>query len=77
MSSFSWMMARRTVWLDRAWRSGSRGRLLRRRKNAGRERRDARWMKTAIASVIVLLDGDLQNDPVDIPKPLGEIQSRG
>jgi dolichol-phosphate mannosyltransferase len=53
---------------------GSNIRLLRFAKNAGQSAAMLAGMKAAVAPVIVLLDGDLQNDPVDIPKLLGEIE---
>jgi dolichol-phosphate mannosyltransferase len=47
--------------------------LLQFRKNAGQSAAMLAGMRKASAPVIVLLDGDLQNDPADIPKLLAEI----
>lgn len=48
-------------------------RLLRFAQNAGQSAALLAGMKAARGAVIVLLDGDLQNDPADIPKLLAEI----
>ncbi len=49
-------------------------RLLRFPKNAGQSAALLAGMRAAKAPVIVLLDGDLQNDPADIPRLLVEIE---
>lgn len=43
-------------------------------KNAGQSAAMLAGMQAARGPVIVLLDGDLQNNPADIPKLLGEIE---
>ena len=48
-------------------------RLLQFEKNAGQSAAMHAGINTATGAVIVLLDGDLQNDPADIPKLLAEI----
>jgi dolichol-phosphate mannosyltransferase len=48
-------------------------RLLRFAKNAGQSAAMLAGMRAAVGPVIVLLDGDLQNDPADIPRLLDEI----
>jgi len=53
--------------------SEEKTRLLQFRKNAGQSAAMLAGMRLALAPVIVLLDGDLQNDPADIPKLLAEI----
>lgn len=52
---------------------GTAIRLLRFVKNAGQSAAMLAGMRAATAPVIVLLDGDLQNDPADIPKLLAEL----
>lgn len=52
---------------------GENVRLLRFSRNAGQSAALLAGMRQAAAPVIVLLDGDLQNDPADIPKLLEEI----
>lgn len=52
---------------------GPRVRLVRFRENAGQSAALMAGMRLAEAPVIVLLDGDLQNDPADIPMLLDEI----
>lgn len=53
--------------------SGEKIKLLRFGENAGQSAAMLAGMRVASAPVIVLLDGDLQNDPADIPKLLAEI----
>ena len=48
-------------------------RLLRFEKNAGQSAAMIAGMRAAAAPTIVLLDGDLQNDPADIPRLLDEL----
>ncbi len=48
-------------------------RLLRFEKNAGQSAAMLAGMRASVAPVIVLLDGDLQNDPADIPTLLAEL----
>jgi dolichol-phosphate mannosyltransferase len=50
-----------------------RVRVLRFEKNAGQSGAIYAGLEQARGEVIVLIDGDLQNDPVDIPKLLAEI----
>ena len=45
-------------------------------KNAGQSAAIYAGLNAARGAIVVLLDGDLQNDPADIPKLLAEI-SRG
>ncbi|CAN5416796.1 glycosyltransferase family 2 protein [soil metagenome] len=49
-------------------------RLLRFEKNAGQSAAMLAGMRAARGDTVVLLDGDLQNDPLDIPKLLAEIE---
>lgn len=49
-------------------------RLLEFRQNAGQSAAMLAGMQAASAPVVVLLDGDLQNDPADIPTLLAEIE---
>lgn len=53
--------------------SGPGVRMLRFSKNAGQSAALLAGMRAAQGAVIVLLDGDLQNDPADIPRLLAEI----
>lgn len=48
-------------------------RVLRFEKNAGQSAAIYAGLKAARGAIVVLLDGDLQNDPADIPKLLAEI----
>lgn len=61
---------------DTATRVGasSEVRLLRFEKNAGQSAAMLAGMREARGNTVVLLDGDLQNDPLDIPKLLAEIE---
>lgn len=54
-------------------KSGPGVRVLRFSKNAGQSAALLAGMRVAQGTVIVLLDGDLQNDPADIPRLLAEI----
>ncbi len=49
-------------------------RLLRFERNAGQSAAMIAGMNAARGSIIVMLDGDLQNDPADIPRLLAEIE---
>ena len=49
-------------------------RLLRFEKNSGQSAAMLAGMRAARGDTVVLLDGDLQNDPLDIPKLLAEIE---
>ena len=51
-------------------------RVIRFEKNAGQSAAIYAGLQAARGAVLVLIDGDLQNDPADIPKLVGEI-SRG
>ena len=51
-------------------------RVIRFEKNAGQSAAMYAGLRAARGAILVLIDGDLQNDPADIPKLLGEI-SRG
>ena len=51
-------------------------RVIRFEKNAGQSAAMYAGLQAARGAILVLIDGDLQNDPADIPKLLGEI-SRG
>jgi len=55
-------------------RRGERVRLLRFAKNEGQSAAMLAGIQTARGDCIVLLDGDLQNDPADIPRLLAEIE---
>jgi len=55
-------------------RHGERVRLLRFAKNEGQSAAMLAGIQTARGDCIVLLDGDLQNDPADIPRLLAEIE---
>lgn len=55
---------------------GPRTRVLRFEKNAGQSAAIFAGLQAARGEIAVLLDGDLQNDPADIPRLLAEI-SRG
>ena len=50
-------------------------RVIRFEKNAGQSAAIYVGLKTARGATVVLIDGDLQNDPADIPKLLAEIVS--
>jgi len=54
--------------------SGSRVRILRFERNAGQSAAMYAGLRSARGGVAVLIDGDLQNDPADIPKLLAEIE---
>lgn len=54
-------------------KTGARVRLLRFEKNEGQSAAMLAGMANARGEVIVMLDGDLQNDPADIPRLLDEI----
>ena len=51
-------------------------RVIRFEKNAGQSAAIYAGLQAARGAILVLIDGDLQNDPADIPKLVGEI-SRG
>ena len=51
-------------------------RMIRFEKNAGQSAAIYAGLQAARGAILVLIDGDLQNDPADIPKLIGEI-SRG
>ena len=51
-------------------------RVIRFEKNAGQSAAIYAGLQAARGAIVVLIDGDLQNDPADIPKLVGEI-SRG
>jgi len=51
-------------------------RLIRFEKNAGQSAAIYAGLQAARGAILVLIDGDLQNDPADIPKLVGEV-SRG
>ena len=51
-------------------------RVIRFEKNAGQSAAIDAGLQAARGAIVVLIDGDLQNDPADIPKLVGEI-SRG
>ena len=51
-------------------------RMIRFEKNAGQSAAIYAGLQAARGAILVLIDGDLQNDPADIPKLVGEI-SRG
>jgi dolichol-phosphate mannosyltransferase len=51
-------------------------RVIRFEKNAGQSAAIYAGLQAASGAILVLIDGDLQNDPADIPKLVGEI-SRG
>ena len=53
--------------------TGSRVRVLQFAQNAGQSAAMYAGLHTASGAVVVLIDGDLQNDPADIPKLLAEI----
>jgi len=55
-------------------RRGERVRLLRFAKNEGQSAAMLAGIQAAHGECIVLLDGDLQNDPADIPRLLAEIE---
>src|SRR5204863_9146795 len=48
-------------------------RIIRFEKNTGQSASIYAGLKAARGATAVLIDGDLQNDPADIPKPLAEI----
>ena len=50
-------------------------RVIRFEKNAGQSAAMYAGLQAARGAVLVLIDGDLQNDPADIPKLLSEISS--
>src|SRR5262245_18367123 len=50
-------------------------RVIRFEKNAGQSAAMYAGLQAARGSILVLLDGDLQNDPADIPKLVSEISS--
>ena len=52
-------------------------RVIRFQKNAGQSAAMFAGLKAARGSILVLIDGDLQNDPADIPRLLDEIASGG
>ncbi len=54
-------------------RPGSNVRLIRFEKNAGQSAAIYAGLKAARGGILVLIDGDLQNDPADIPRLLQEI----
>ena len=54
--------------------AGPRIRVLRFEKNAGQSAAMYAGLQSARGMVAVLIDGDLQNDPADIPKLLAEIE---
>ena len=54
--------------------SGPRIQVLRFQKNAGQSAALYAGLKNARGATAVLIDGDLQNDPADIPKLLAEIE---
>jgi dolichol-phosphate mannosyltransferase len=54
-------------------RPGPNVRLIRFEKNAGQSAAIYAGLKAARGSILVLIDGDLQNDPADIPRLLQEI----
>ena len=49
-------------------------RVLRFEKNAGQSAALHAGLRTARGGTVVLIDGDLQNDPIDIPRLLAEIE---
>src|SRR6516165_10438635 len=51
-------------------------RVIRFEKNAGQSAAMYAGLQAARGSILVLIDGDLQNDPADIPQLVGEV-SRG
>ena len=51
-------------------------RVIRFQKNAGQSAAMYAGLQAAHGAIVVLIDGDLQNDPADIPKLVGEV-SRG
>jgi dolichol-phosphate mannosyltransferase len=53
---------------------GPRIRVLRFEKNAGQSAAMYAGMQSVRGATVVLIDGDLQNDPADIPKLLAEIE---
>jgi dolichol-phosphate mannosyltransferase len=56
--------------------AGPNVRVIRFEKNAGQSAAMYAGLQAAHGAIVVLIDGDLQNDPADIPKLIGEI-SRG
>ena len=50
-------------------------RVIRFEKNAGQSAAMYAGLEAAQGAILVLIDGDLQNDPADIPKLLGEISN--
>ena len=50
-------------------------RVIRFEKNAGQSAAMYAGLQAAQGAILVLIDGDLQNDPADIPKLLGEISN--
>lgn len=54
--------------------AGSRVRVLQFARNAGQSAAMYAGLHAASGAVLVLIDGDLQNDPADIPKLLSEIE---
>ncbi len=56
-------------------RTGPRVRLIAFEKNAGQSAAMFEGMKRARGAIIALLDGDLQNDPADIPRLLAELEA--
>lgn len=58
-------------------RRGARVRVLAFERNAGQSAAMYEGMRSARGRLIVLLDGDLQNDPADIPKLVAEIEGGG
>src|SRR5712672_841076 len=55
--------------------SGTNLRVIRFEKNAGQSAAIYAGLKEARGATVVLIDGDLQNDPADIPKLLAEISN--
>jgi dolichol-phosphate mannosyltransferase len=56
---------------------GARVRVLQFQRNAGQSAAMYAGLHAARGAVAVLIDGDLQNDPADIPRLLGEIERGG
>jgi glycosyltransferase involved in cell wall biosynthesis len=54
---------------------GPRVRLLRFEKNSGQSAALFAGLQNSLGATVLLIDGDLQNDPADIPKLLAEIKS--
>src|SRR5207245_4553515 len=53
--------------------AASNTRVIRFEKNAGQSAAIYAGLQAARGAILVLIDGDLQNDPADIPKLVGEI----